>query len=94
MTYMAIPPTRTPVMGVMKFTLLGNHNYTLSLYGLCSTVEKKIFKEKHQFDTFYLPLELGAMKFTISYLLTYRCYIPNLVKIGQVVFEKKLMDDA
>ena len=33
------------------------------------------------------------MKFTISCLLTYRCYIPNLVRIGPVVFEKKMLTD-
>ena len=35
------------------------------------------------------------MKFTFLVYFPYRCYIPNLVKIGQVVLEKKmLMDDA
>ena len=33
------------------------------------------------------------MKFTISCLLTIRCYIPNFVKIGPVVLEKVLTDD-
>ena len=33
---------------------------------------------------------LGVEKFTISRSLPYRCYIPNLVKIAPVVFEKIL----
>ena len=35
------------------------------------------------------------MKFTISCLFSYRCYIPNLAKTGPVVHEKKTsMHDA
>ena len=38
---------------------------------------------------------MGVMKFTISCLLPYRCCIPNMIKIGPVDLEKKmLMDDA
>ena len=40
----------------------------------------------------WLPFELGVMKFTISSLLTL-CNIPNLVKIGSIVFEKKMLTD-
>ena len=38
-----------------------------------------------------LPMEVGVMKLTISVSLLYRCYIPNLVKIGPVVLEKKML---
>ena len=58
---------------------------------LCKGVEKENFI--HIFFTFYpnvSPLEVGFMTFKISHLLTYRCYIPNLVKIGPVDFEKML----
>ena len=35
------------------------------------------------------------MKFIIFVSVPYRCYIPNLVKIGAVVIEKNMvMDDA
>ena len=55
------------------------------------------FLEIHQFYTFYpqitSPWGGGVMKFTISCLLPYRCYIPNLVKIGPVVLEKTMLTD-
>ena len=35
---------RTPAPGVMKFTILLDHNYIFSLYYLCSGVEKNIFE--------------------------------------------------
>ena len=72
---------------------LGHHYYTRSLSEPCPLVEKKIFQEIRQFYTFYpqitSPLDGGVMKLTISCLLTHRCYIPNLVKIGPVVLEKR-----
>ena len=53
---------------------LGHHYYTLSLYGPWPGVEMNIFKEIHQFYTFYppnyLPLRWRAMNFTIPCLLT------------------------
>ena len=53
---------------------LAHYYYIFSLSARCTGVEKKIFKEIHQFYTFYpkitSPLGGGVMKFTISCLLT------------------------
>ena len=60
MTFMVTPQHKIPAMGVMKFTLkfckpfLGDHYYVLSLSEKCPGVRKRIFKEIHQFNTFYL----------------------------------------
>ena len=40
----------------------------------------------------YLPLVLAVMKFTIFYLLTVQMvHIPNLVEVGPIVLEKKIL---
>ena len=77
---MATPLHKNPCPGgheIYNFgrPFLGHYYYTLSLYGLCPRVEKKIFfSEIHQFYTLlpqnYFPLGLRAMKFTISCRLT------------------------
>ena len=58
MTYMATPWHKNPCPGgheIYNFgrPFLGHHYYTLSFYGSCMGVEKEIFKEIHQFNTFY-----------------------------------------
>ena len=78
---------------------LGHLCYILSLSEQCLWVEKKIFKEKHQFYTFFTlklpPLGMGggSRNFQFPLFLPYRCYIPNVVKIGPVVLEKKMLRD-
>ena len=51
---------------------LGYHYYILGLFDLCPGVEKKIFKEKHQFNT--LPQNYlgggGVMKLKFFFLLS------------------------
>ena len=37
------------------------------------------------------PLGLGVMQFKLLVSLPYRCYNPNLIKIGPVVLEKKML---
>ena len=78
---------------------LGHHYYTLILSETCPRIEKKIFFKIHQFDTFNpkISSRLGGGSWNLQFLvsLPYRCYIPNLVKIGSVVLQKKmLMDDG
>ena len=74
---------------------LGHHYYILGLSDQCLGVEKKIFREIYQYYTFTpkLPaLGVGVMKITIFLVsLPFRCYIPNLAKIGSVVLEKKML---
>ena len=73
----------------------GHHYYILGLSDLCLGVEKKIFKEIQQFYTFYpqitSPLGEGSWNLQFLVSLPYRCYTPNLVKIGPVVLEKKML---
>ena len=40
----------------------------------------------------YLPLE-RVMEFSISCLLPYKCYRPNIVKISPIVLEKTMLTD-
>ena len=80
MTFMATPQHKIPALGVMTFTLkfckplLGDHYYVLSLSEQCPGVGKTIFKEIHQFNTFYLkitsPYGVGVMRFTRFCLLS------------------------
>ena len=73
----------------------GNHHYTLSLSEPCPWVEKKIFQEIQQFYTFYpkITSPLGGGSWNLQFLvsLPYRCYIPNLFKLGPVVLEQKML---
>ena len=74
------PSTRTPTPGVMKFIILVNPSLVISTIHLvcmdhAPDLEKKIFKEIHQFYTFYPKITSswrggGGMKFTIYCLLT------------------------
>ena len=75
-----MPQHRNPCPGgheIYNFgrPFLGHHNYIHSLSVLCLGVEKKIFKEIHQFYTFYTKITSswdgeGVMNFTISCLFT------------------------
>ena len=71
--------------------------YTLILSKPCPQIEKKIFKEIHQFYSLTPKITSpwsggGVMKFTIfCFFLPYRSYISNLVKIGPVVLVKKIL---
>ena len=61
-----------------------------------SKEEEDFFKKNINFTLFIPklpPLGVGAMKFTVLVFLPNRCYISNLVKIGPVVFEKKMLTD-
>ena len=102
MTYMAIPQHKNHCPGgheIYNFgrPFLGHHYYIFSLSDLCLGLEKKIFLRNtsilHILLQKHLPLGVGVMKFTIPFSLPYRCYIrvPNLVKIGPVVLEKKML---
>ena len=74
----------------MKFTILVNlHYYILGLSDQCLGIEK-IFKEIQQFYTF-TPLDEGHENYIFQSLLTQRYYRPNLVKIGPVYLEKKML---
>ena len=57
---MATPLRKNPCpggSGIYNFgrTFLGHYYYTLSLYGPCPRVEKKIIQEIHQYYTFFTP---------------------------------------
>ena len=57
---MATPPHKNPCPGgheIYKFgrPFLGHYCYTLSLYGLCPRVEKKIFFQKYINFTLFYP---------------------------------------
>ena len=57
--------------------------------------EEDFFLEVHQFYTFYpkitSPWGRGSWNLQFLVSLPYRCYIPNLVTIGPVVLEKKIL---
>ena len=69
---------------------LGHHYYMLSLSEPCLWVEKKI-----QLYTFYpqitSPWGWGSWNLQFLVSLSYRCYIINLINIGPVVLEKKML---
>ena len=73
---------------------LAHHYYIFSLSARCTGV-KKIFKQIQQFYTFYpqITSPLGGGSWNLQFLvsLPYRCYISNLVNIGPVVLEKKML---
>ena len=56
---------------------------------------KENLKEIHQFYIFlpqhYLPFGWRSWNLQFLVSLPYRCYTPNLVKIGPVVLEKKML---
>ena len=61
-------PAQEPLPRILKIynfgrPFLGHHYFTLSLYGPCTRVKKKIFKEIPHFYTFYpnlAPLRWGS----------------------------------
>ena len=77
----------------MKFTILVDPSLVIiTIYLVCLGVDK-IFKEIHQFQLFtpkLPPLGDGGKRIYI-FSLPYRCYISNLVKIGPVALEKKIL---
>ena len=82
----------------MKFTNLVDASLLImTIYSLCllDAGVKKIFKEIYQFYTFYskskVPGGWGSwnLQFLVSFPST--CYIPNLIEIGPVLSEKKLL---
>ena len=83
----------------MKFIMLVDPSlvniYLLGLSDQSLGLEKKIFKEIHQFYTFYpkITSPWGRRPWILQFLISlpYRCYIPNLVKIDPVVLEKKML---
>ena len=94
LTYMATPERKNPCPGGHEIynigrLFLGHHYYTLILSEPWPWVEKKIFLPQN-----YLFWGWGGswnLQNLVS--LPYRCYIPNLVKIGPVVLEKKMLTD-
>ena len=98
--YMATPHHRNPCPRgheIYNFGrgFLAHHYYIFSLSAICTGVKKKIFKEIQQFYTFYpkitSPLGGGSWNLQFFVSLPYRWYISNLVKIGPVVLEKKML---
>ena len=71
--------------------------YTLNLSEPCPWVKKKVFQEMLQFYTFppkiTSPWGRGSWNLQFLVSLPYGCYMPNLVKIGPVVLEKKMLTD-
>ena len=65
------------------------------MLGLSGSIEEDFLKEILQFYTFYpnITSPLGGGSWNLQFLvsLPYRCHIPNLVKIGPVVLEKKML---
>ena len=87
-----LPLPRTPASGVMKVIILVDSSLVIFTIDLCPGVKKTILPNLSS-------SLLRSLKFTISCLLTlqmlHSTYCLNLVKIGPVVLEKKmLMDDA
>ena len=81
--------------GVMKFTILVDPSFgIITIYLVCLNHAPEYRRYDMKYNNFtlytpqnYLPLGWWVMKFTILVSLPYRCYIPNLVKIGPVVLE-------
>ena len=71
----------------------GHHKYILSFSYPCLRVEKKIFREIHEFYTFQPKFCPFWLKINLQFLvlIPYRCFISNLVKIDAVVLEKKML---
>ena len=65
---------------------------TFHSLGALNIIQGPIKKKKWPFlSQNYLPLGLGVMKLQFLVTLPCRCYIPNLNKIGPVVFNKKML---
>ena len=101
-TYKDMPLLRNPCPGgheIYDFgrPFLGHHNFIHSFSVLCLGVEKKIFKEIHQFYTFYTKITSswdgeGVMNFTISCVLTLQMLHTKFGKDWPpVVLEKKML---
>ena len=67
----------------------------LNLSDSCQGGERTITREINFTLIIFSCGEMGVIKFIIFLVsLPYRCSMPNLVKIGPVVFKKILMHDA
>ena len=84
MIYMAMPYHKNPCPGghiIYNFrrSFLGHHYYIFSLLEQCPGAEKKIFKEKHQFYTFYAKITSrwggGSWNLQFHISLPNKCYI-------------------
>ena len=85
----------------MKFTILVNPSLVIiTIHLIClnhaSEKRRSFFKKYINFTLFtpklrYLPLGGGSWNLQFLVSLPYRCYIPNLVKIGPGVLEKKML---
>ena len=86
------PSTRTPAPEEINYfsrPFLCHHYGILSLSDPCLGVRKKIFRKLHQFyPKIILLWGLGSWSLQFLVSLSFRCYIPNLVKIGPVNLEK------
>ena len=102
MTNIAMPQHKNPFPGwgheIYSFDglFLGHHNYALSLSEPCPRVEKKIFLRHTSILHFIspkLPLVGGVGVMNLQFLvsLLYRYCTLNLVRIGLVVLQKKML---
>ena len=75
----------------MTFTILEDPSLVnITIYSVCLSGEEDQF---YSFTQKLSPLWIGGHGITIHVSLPYKCYIPNLVKIGPVVLEKKMLTD-
>ena len=100
MTCMAMPLHKNPCPGGHEI-----YNFSrpflviISLPDPCPRVGKIFFLKKYTNFTLFIaklsPFGVKGHKITFFFFLPYTCYITNLVKIGKVVLEKKmLMEDT
>ena len=87
------PQYPTPAPGVMKFTNLVDPSMVIIILYLVLSIYVQVLNE--YFNFIFLAqnlssLEVGPVGVHLQVLvsLPYRCYIPNLIKIGLVVLEK------
>ena len=102
MTYMVTHQRKNPCPGGHEIynlgrPFLGHHYYKLILSETCPRVQKKIFLRNtsilHILPQNYLHFGWGSCNLQFLVSLPYRCYIPNLVKIGSVDLAKKMLTD-
>ena len=98
--YMAMPQHKNPALGGHEIYNCNRpfhgHNFlALSLSKPCPKEEKKIFSEIHQFYTFYpkITSPWGGASWNLQFLVP-SPYIPNLVKIGPGVLEKRMLTET
>ena len=100
MTYVATPQHINPSPGGHEIYNFGTsfhwHQYCYTLW-LIYAYRRRYLKKYMNFTFFTLKLSplsfRGSWNLQFYVSLIYRCYVVNLVKIGPLVFEKK-MDDA